>query len=125
MLLSFSGAVLPLLPGRLNTVLLGTGSLPFVSYLSLVSYRDVRAASHFTAYAPLQWIGIATGEGAFWVIATCVIATVAPALGGLYYWRYANAHFDRLIDRPCVQSLTAKSSMSSGAVPEKWFLPSS
>ena len=39
---SFSGAVPMLLPARLNSVLLGTGSLPFVSYLSLASYRDVR-----------------------------------------------------------------------------------
>jgi len=100
MFLTFSGAVPLFLPGRLNSVLLGVGSLPFVSFSSLVSYRDVRGALHFSAYPPLQWIGIATGEGALRVVATCVIAIIAPALGGLYYWRYANAHFDRLIDRP-------------------------
>ena len=100
-LLGFSGAAcFLLLPGQLNSVLLGVGSSPFVSYISLVSYRDVRAALHFTAFPPLQWIGIATGEGILWVVATCLIAIVAPALGGLYYWRYVNAHFDRLIDRP-------------------------
>jgi len=99
-LLTFSGAVPMLLPARLNSVLLGLGSLPFVSYLSLVSYRDVRAALHFPACPYLPWIGITTGEGTLRVVATCVIAIVAPALGGLYYWRYANAHFDRLIDRP-------------------------
>jgi ABC-type Na+ efflux pump permease subunit len=100
MLLTMSAAVPIICSVRLNSVLLGAGSLPFVSYLSLASYRDVRAALHFTAYPPLQWIGIATGEGALRVVATCLIAVVAPALGGLYYWRYANAHFDRLIDRP-------------------------
>jgi ABC-type Na+ efflux pump permease subunit len=106
MLLGFSGIVPLLLPGRLNSVLLGAGSSPFVSHISLVSYRDVRAGLHFAAYPPLQyWTGfprirIATGEGAVWVVMTCLIAIVVPALGGLYYWRYANAHFDRLIDRP-------------------------
>jgi ABC-type Na+ efflux pump permease subunit len=99
-LLTCSGIVPFLLPGRLNSVLLGTGSLPVVSYISLVSYRDVRAALHFSAYPPLQWIRIATGEGALWVVLTGVIAIVVPALGGFYYWRYANAHFDRLIGRP-------------------------
>jgi ABC-type transport system involved in multi-copper enzyme maturation permease subunit len=100
MLLTFSCAVPELLPARLSSVLLGAGSSPFVNYLSLVSYRDVRAAMHYTAYPPLQWIGLNTGEGPLWVVATCLIAIVAPALGGLYYWRYAVAHFDRLIDRP-------------------------
>jgi ABC-type Na+ efflux pump permease subunit len=108
MLLTFSAAVPSLLPARLNSVLLGVGSSPFVSYISLVSYRDVRAALHYTAYPPLQWIKIATGEGALWVVATCLIAIIAPALGGLYYWRYVNAHFDRLIDRPWRQAVADK-----------------
>jgi hypothetical protein len=108
MFLGFSAAVPSLLPARLNSVLLGSGSMPFVSYLSLVSYRDVRAALHYTAYPPLQWIKIATGEGALWVVATCLIAIIAPALGGLYYWRYVNAHFDRLIDRPWRQAVADK-----------------
>ena len=81
-------------------MILGAGSSPFVNYISLVSYRDVRAALHYAAYPPLQWIGLHTGEGALWVVTTCLIAVVVPALGGLYYWRYTVAHFDRLIDRP-------------------------
>jgi ABC-type Na+ efflux pump permease subunit len=100
MLLNFSGAVPILLPSRLSSVLLGVGSLPFVSYLTLASYRDVRAAMRFSAYPPLQWMGINTGEGVFSIVVTTLIALIAPVLGGLYYWRYANAHFDRLIDRP-------------------------
>ena len=36
-----------LLPSRWASVLLGAGSPPFVAWLSLVSYRDVRNALHF------------------------------------------------------------------------------
>lgn len=125
MLLILSAAVPSLLPARLNSVLLGAGSSPFVSYLSLVSYRDVRAALHYTAYPPLQWIKIATGEGALWVVATCLIAIIAQALGGVYYWRYVNAHFDRLVDRPWRQVVDKKKLMSPGTVPERvGLLPS-
>ena len=69
-------------------MLLGSGSPPFVSYLSLVSYRDVRSTLQYSAFPPLQWIGITTGEGAIQIAATCLIAIVGPALAGLDYWRY-------------------------------------
>ena len=67
----------------------------------------LRPALHYTAYPPLQWINIATGEGTLRVVATCLIAVVVPALGGLYYWRYTLAHFDRLIGRPCKETAAA------------------
>jgi hypothetical protein len=82
-------------------VLLGSVAPPFVTWLSLVSYRDVRNASHYLTYPFLQWMHIGTGEGALAVVATCLIGIIAPTLGGLCLWRYALAHFDRLIGRPC------------------------
>ena len=94
-----------LLPGRLNSVLWGAGSPPFVAWMSLVSYRDVRNAWHYPDYPLLQWMQIATGERALWVVATCLIGVMAPTIGGFYLWRYALAHFDRLIGRPCKATL--------------------
>jgi ABC-type transport system involved in multi-copper enzyme maturation permease subunit len=97
--------VLPfLLPSRSSSVLLGTGSPPFVAWLSLVSYRDVRNAWHFPAYPALQWMHLDTGEGALTVAATCLISIIAPAVGGLVLWRFALVHFDRLIGRPFKQT---------------------
>jgi hypothetical protein len=94
-------ATLPfLLPGRLSSALLGAGSPPFVIWLSLLSYRDVQTALSHSSYPHLQWIGIGTGEGPLRVLAACLIGIVAAALGGWWVWRYALAHFDRLVGRP-------------------------
>jgi hypothetical protein len=93
--------VLPfLLPPRSSSVLLGAGSPPFVAWLSLVSYRDVRNAWRFPIYPALQWMHLHTGEGALSVAATCLIGVILPAVGGLLFWRLALLHFDRLIGRP-------------------------
>ena len=81
--LSTGAGVLPfLLPTRLASVLLGAGSPPFVAWLSLVSYRDVRNALHFPVYPALRWIHLDTGEGPLWVAATCLIGIIVPAVGG-------------------------------------------
>jgi ABC-type Na+ efflux pump permease subunit len=94
-------AVLPIfLPTSISSVLLGSGSSPFVLWLAEFSYRDLRNALHYPAYPHLQWIGIGTGEGPLRVAATCLIGVVAPVLGGLFIWRDAVAHFDRLVGRP-------------------------
>jgi hypothetical protein len=93
--------ILPfLLPSRSSSVLLGAGSPPFVAWLSLVSFRDVRNAWRFPVYPALQWMHLDTGEGALSVAATCLISIIAPAVGGLLLWRFALVHFDRLIGRP-------------------------
>jgi ABC-type Na+ efflux pump permease subunit len=89
-----------LLPARFNSVLLGAGSNLFVGWMSLVSYRDVRAALQYAVYPPLEWMGIGTGEGPLWALAACFLGIVAPAAGGWWVWRYTIAHFDRLVGRP-------------------------
>jgi ABC-type transport system involved in multi-copper enzyme maturation permease subunit len=94
-------AALPfLLPGRLSSVVLGAGSPPFVSFLSLLSYRDVRNAGYFPVYPLLQWMNIATDEGPLIVAATCLIGIMILAVAGFYLWRSSVTHFDRLIGRP-------------------------
>jgi len=97
--------ILPfLLPSRSSSVLLGAGSPPFVFWLSLVSFRDVRNAWRFPVYPALQWMQLQTGEGALLVTATCLIGVILPAVGGLLLWRFALLHFDRLIGRPFKES---------------------
>jgi len=101
LILPLVSAALPfLLPARISSVLWGAGSTPFVTWLSLVSYRDVSAALHYSVYPHLAWAGIATGEGASSVLAACLLGIILPALGGLWSWRHLLAHFDRLIGRP-------------------------
>ena len=90
-----------LLPRVLNSVLLGAGSPPFVAWLSLVSYRDVRSACQYSVYPALQFMHIDTREGPFSVAAACLIGIIIPTVWGLYLWRCALANFDRLIGRPC------------------------
>jgi ABC-type Na+ efflux pump permease subunit len=90
-----------LLPGRLSSVLLGACSPPFVTWLSLVSYRDVRNAGQYSVYPALQWMQIDSREGFLAVVATCLIGIIVPTVWGLYLWRDALANFDRLIGRPC------------------------
>ncbi len=99
-LLTGAGVLPFLLPTRWASVLLGAGSPPFVSWLSLVSYRDVRNALHFPVYPALRWMHLDTGEGPLWVAATCLIGIIVPAMGGMVLWRLALAHFDRRIGRP-------------------------
>jgi ABC-type Na+ efflux pump permease subunit len=93
--------VLPfLLPRMFNSVLLGASSPPFVAWMSLVSYRDVRNACQYSVYPALQWMHIGTREGPILVAATCLIGVIIPAVWGLYLWRDSLAKFDRLIGRP-------------------------
>jgi hypothetical protein len=84
----------------LNSVFLGAGSPPFVAFVSLLSYRDVRNACHYPAYPFLQWMNITTGEGPLRVAATCLLGILIPTVTGFYLWRFSLVNFDRLIGRP-------------------------
>jgi ABC-2 family transporter protein len=94
------GALPFLLPIRLSSVVLGAGSPPFVAFLSLASYRDVRNAFHYPVYPFLRWIQISTGEGPLWVALTCLAGVIIPGVAGFYFWRFSLTHFDRMIGRP-------------------------
>jgi hypothetical protein len=107
MILLGSGALPFLLPAGLSSVLLGAGSLPLMLWLSLLSYRDLHALVH-SSYPQLQWIGIATGEGAAGILAAWLIGVLAPALGGWWFWRSTIAHFDCWVGRPWKPRPTAR-----------------
>ncbi len=121
MFLPIVSSIVPfLLPARMSSVLWGAGSAPFVTWLSLVSHRDVRATLHDSVYPPLGWIGIATGEGVISVVATCVLGIVAPALWGLWRWRYLIANFDRLVGRPMKPGCVRNPCALSRILVRKW-----
>lgn len=100
MLLAWSGLLPFMLPTRFSSVLLGVGSLPYDVALSLISYRDVRAAMHFRPCPPLVWMGISTGEGLPMVIILWTCGFVVPTVIGYFIWREAVTSFDRRMGRP-------------------------
>jgi ABC-type Na+ efflux pump permease subunit len=115
LVLMMSAALPFLLPAGLNSVLLGAGSPPFVIWLAQFSYRDLRNAIEYPAFPLLNWVGIKTGEGPFWVAATCLVGIVAPALAGTFVWRRAVAQFDRVIGRPSKEEEAATVSRVTAA----------
>lgn len=72
----------------------------FLAALSIWLSATAPDSRRASAFPHLQWIGIGTGEGPLRVAATCLIGILAPALGGMFVWRNATAHFDRLVGRP-------------------------
>jgi ABC-type transport system involved in multi-copper enzyme maturation permease subunit len=110
-LVLMASAALPfLLPAKLSSVLLGAGSPPFVLWLAQFSYRDLRNMMQYPSFPLLSWVGIKTGEGPFWVAATCLVGILVPALAGTVVWRRAVAQFDRVIGRPWREEETAPAS---------------
>jgi hypothetical protein len=92
--------VLPfVLPAGFNSVLLGAGSMPLMAWTSLMSYRDLGRAMA-SSLAAIEWTGLPGGHVPLLVFACWLIVIVGPTLGGVWAWRYAVAHFDRLVGRP-------------------------
>jgi hypothetical protein len=89
------------LPTRISTILLGMGSVPFVNWLSLMSYRDVgELLSGQRTFSRLAEIGVSTGEGPLRVLATCILGTAGTAAAAAGLSRAALARFDRAVGRP-------------------------
>src|SRR5262249_32315952 len=82
---------------------------------ALVSYRDIGMALRGGAYAPLDWMGIASGEGPIAVAACCVFGVAIAYVLGLRYWKDALDHFDRRICRPCRENALASPYLGRGS----------
>jgi ABC-type Na+ efflux pump permease subunit len=103
-ILPFSAAILAFLPPQSASVFLGSGSSLFVIWMCLVSFRDLRGVSLWSAplqpYPHLEWLGINSGDGPLQVILACLAGIALPALVGIAVWRHAVVDFDRLVGRP-------------------------
>jgi hypothetical protein len=89
-----------LTPTRRTSVVMGASSLPFVNWLCLVSYRDVREAVGQGTFDYLTMMGIFTDEGPVRVVATCLIGTAGYAVAAAWLTLAAFRQFDRLAGRP-------------------------
>jgi ABC-type Na+ efflux pump permease subunit len=110
-------AFIYLMPRQFGSVLWGVGAPPFVALLSLATYRDVRMLLADSEAPVLKLMNINTGEGAFSIVATIVIAIVAQTLGGLFLWQYTVAQFDRLVGRPWRPAPAASDGSRARAAP--------
>jgi ABC-type Na+ efflux pump permease subunit len=94
-------AMLPImLPSGMTSVLLGAASPAWHTYLSLVSYEDVRDAFRPGPYSPLAALGVGSGEGVGRVAVTCLLGWAAQGLLAWWYTRAALRRFDEAVGRP-------------------------
>jgi ABC-type transport system involved in multi-copper enzyme maturation permease subunit len=101
LILPIQSALLPiLLPAGLNSVWWGVGSTPFVTWLSMVSYREVRGMFQQPTYPALQWIKLDTAGSPLMGVLTCLIGIIGPALGAWWIWNHSVRNFDRWVGRP-------------------------
>jgi hypothetical protein len=98
--LSLGLSVLPFMVPGTASVLLASGSMPFQTWVSLLSYEDVGAAIHFRASPQFAAIGIGSGADAFLVLAAWLTSTTAQAVGAFLLMRSAVRGFDRVVGRP-------------------------
>ncbi len=102
LLLSLSFLACYLAP-RTNSVVLGAGSAPFVNWLSLVSYADVREIVTGRGLRPfivILPIGVYTDDRPAAVLAAFLLAIVALIVAATWFSRAAVSRFDRAAGRP-------------------------
>jgi hypothetical protein len=99
--LPLGSAVLPfLLAGPLGSVVWGALSPPFLLWLVLVSWREMRSSFREPSYPFLVWISTTLRDTPLTVGVAVLIGIGVPALWGYRDWRYNVANFDRLVGRP-------------------------
>lgn len=100
LLLPLSGLAFLGLPARVATLWVEVGSMPFLTWATLLSYDDVRAAARSGALPPLGDLGMTTGEGVGTVAAVWLVAVAAQAAGAYLFSRLAFRGFDAAVGRP-------------------------
>jgi hypothetical protein len=95
-----SGVLPVFLPPPINPVFLGSGSTPLMLWTCLLSYRDFAEVLASPLNSSVHWFRLPDGQTPLRIFASWPIAIIVPPLVGLWAWRYALAHFDRLIGRP-------------------------
>lgn len=96
----FSPLLLSFLPRGGPFIMIGAGSLPFQSYLSLVSYEDFERALRSGLFPSLDGFAAPVNERAVFVLATCLIGVFAQAMAAFLLTRTAIRGFDAIVGRP-------------------------
>jgi ABC-type transport system involved in multi-copper enzyme maturation permease subunit len=104
-LLNLGGLALFFAPLNGLSIFLGTASMPFIGWLSLLSYDDVDFVLSTGTFPRLAAAGITTGEGGRHVVGTCLIGIVGQLVGAYLLTRSAIRGFDRAVGRPIRQSV--------------------
>jgi hypothetical protein len=99
-MLPMTGFALLFLPRGFGSVFLGTGSMSFLTWAALLSYEDIAAATATGAFPQLATVNIATGEGAWSVLAALLIGLAGHLVGAVLLTRAACRGFDAAADRP-------------------------
>jgi hypothetical protein len=100
LILILGSSALPfILPGTASVVLAG-GTMPFLTWASLLSYEDVHAALRSGAIPRFAEIGIPGVAGARIILAAWLISTTAQAIGAFLLMRSAVRGFDAAVGRP-------------------------
>jgi hypothetical protein len=79
---------------------MGAGSVPFVNWLCLISYRDLTEALGQGTFSYLSTMAISVNDGAGGVLATYLLAVAGYAGAAAWFTRAAWNRFDRAADRP-------------------------
>ena len=88
-------------PPRIASVVMGCGSVPFVTMLTLASYADIdELVMANETFGRLESIGIYTYESPLRVLATYLFGTAGFAVGARWYHRAAVIRFDQAVGRP-------------------------
>jgi hypothetical protein len=99
-MLPMTAVVLVFLPRGFGSVFLGSGSMAFFTWAALLSYEDIAAAMATGAFPQLATVRIATGEGAWSVLAALLIGLAGHLIGAALLTRAACRGFDAAADRP-------------------------
>jgi ABC-type transport system involved in multi-copper enzyme maturation permease subunit len=92
-------ALVCLVPSRITSVLLGAGSMPWVNWLCLVSYRDLSEAVRLGTFNALTSAGIYTDEGPLNVLATCLVGVIGYAVAAAWLNLTAQGAFEQIAGR--------------------------
>jgi ABC-type transport system involved in multi-copper enzyme maturation permease subunit len=101
-MLPMTGLVLPFFPHGTGSVLLGSASMSFATWASLLSYEDIVAVTATGAFPQLASVRMDTGEGAWSVLAAVLIGVAGHAIGAALLTRAACRGFDAAVGRPQV-----------------------
>ena len=100
LVLCLSGLPPATLPDPVQSVVLGTGSIPFVESLLLYSYGEVHQGLLSAPSPTLTATGIDSGEGGTTVLLTCGASILVALVAAMASSALAALPFDRLIGRP-------------------------